>query len=113
MAMRLHEVMAKVAVTTVEWEGEQVDVGYHPAAFTPALTERVQAAAEQRNLDVLGIMLDPLVDWWDVLDEQDQRIPPTPDTIKQMPQGFLNAVMSAIQGAMKVPQGEGETSGAS
>lgn len=103
MAMRLSQVRAKISTATVEWEDETVDVGFFPAVMSPALLEQVQAAAKAENLDVVSVMLEPLLAWWDVLDDQDERLPTDPETIKTMPLAFLLRVLSAIQVAMRPP----------
>lgn len=102
--MKLSEVKARVKDTTVVWDDEKVDVGYRPAAITPAVLEAVNEAAEAGNLDVMGEMLEPIVAWWDVLDDNDERIPPTKDNIKQFPVPFLMAVMEQVQEAMRPPE---------
>lgn len=107
MGMKLSEVKARVATTTITWGDETVDVGYRPAALTPALIEEVQAAAKAENLDVLGTMLEPLLAWWDVLDDEENRLPTDAATIKTMPVAFLTEVMSTVQGAMRPPADKG------
>lgn len=106
--MRLSDVKAFVATTTVEYavapgHVEKCEVGYHPAEVTPALLERVQAAADEGNLDVVGVLLEPVLEWWDVLDDDDHRMPTDAATIKVLPLGFLMEVMTSVQEAVRPP----------
>jgi len=107
MGMKLSTIRAKIDTTTVIWGDETVDVGYHPAAVTPAMLEDVQAAAKAEDMNVVGAMLEPVLAWWDVLDDDDQRMPTDAATIRVMPMAFLTAVMERVQEAMSPPEGEG------
>jgi hypothetical protein len=104
MAMTLSKVQDKVTTTTVLWDDESVDVGYHPAAITPALLEQVQAAAGAENLDVVGALLEPVLAWWDVLTDDGERYPTDAETIKIMPLAFTMAVLTQVQEAMRPPE---------
>jgi hypothetical protein len=105
MAMTLSKVKAKIAETTGLWDGETVDVGYRPAAVTPRLMDEVAAAAKDENLGVVGHLLSAVIDWWDVLDDDGARIPPTPENVADFPIPFLMAVMNTIQDAQG-PEGK-------
>lgn len=109
MSMKLTEVKAKVKQATVVWDDETVDVGYHPAALTPAVLEEVQDAAREENLSVIGTLLEPVLAWWDVLDDDGARMPTDAETIRQIPVPFLMAVLEQVQAAMRPP--EAKTSG--
>lgn len=108
MAMTLSKVQAKEGTTTVLWEDETVDVGYHPAAVTPAMLEQVQEAAKSTNLDVIGLMMEPMLAWWDVLDDDGQRLPVTAEVIREIPLAFTMAVLKQVQTAMQPPDAEGK-----
>ena len=103
MSMKLSQVQGRESTTTVQWNGETVDVGFYPARMTPALLEDVQEAAKAGSLDVLGTMLEPVLAWWDVLDDEDRRLPTDGATIKSMPLGFITAVITEVQGALRPP----------
>lgn len=104
MGMKLSEVKARVRTTIVVWEDEKVDVGYRPAAITPEVLEQVNDAAQSGDLSVMGTMLEPVLDWWDVLDDEGERIPPTASFIRTMPIAFLMAVLEQVQEAMRPPE---------
>lgn len=101
--VRLSTKMAETAVVTVTWGDDDVDVCYHPNAVTPDLLERVDKAAEQDNLDVLGVLLEPVLEWWDILDDRDRRIPTDAATIKSVPMPFINLVQRAIEADQNPP----------
>lgn len=107
MSMKLSEVKAKVKEAQVEWDGEVVDFGYHPGATTPELLEKVMAVAggdqDSENIKVLGIMLEPMLSWWDVLDDDDKRLPTDAATINLMPVPFLTALLAKVQEDFRPP----------
>ena len=104
MAMTLSKIKDKISVTTIAWDDETVDVGFHPAAFTIEIAETVSEAAGENDLTVISALLEPILSWWDVLDDDGQRLPTDSVTIKTMPIGFLMEVMSGVQGAMRPPE---------
>lgn len=106
MGMKLSAVKGKIKVTQVDWEDETVEVGYHPAAMTPELLERVNDSAESGNLAVLGVLLEPVLAYWDVLDDEDKRLPTTAEIIATIPLSFTLAVMAQVQEAMRPPDGK-------
>lgn len=104
MAMTLSKVKAKEAEASVLWDGETVDLGYKPGEVTPSLLEAVQTAAQAGDLEVIGTLLEPVLAWWDVLDDDGKRLPTDRDTIKIMPLGFLLEVLDKVQEAMRPPE---------
>lgn len=112
MAMKLSEVKAKSKVTTVVFLDETVDVSYHPAAMTPRILEDVMALAKSAETDaedmgMVGAMLEPVLEWWDVLDDDGKRIPPSRENIRDMPLPFLVAVLEKVQEDMRPPASRG------
>lgn len=98
MAVSLDTMKGRTKVITVHWDGEDVDVSYHPNVVTPELLEAVDEAARRDNLDVLGVMLEPVLDWWDILEHEDgPRLPTNTETIRKVPMSFLNKLQDAIQ----------------
>lgn len=111
--MRLSTMKTTVAETSVKWLDDDVAIGYFPAALTPGYLEDVQAAAENarrakrdgegsRSLDFAPMLL-PLVAWWDVKDDKDERLPVNADTLRDMPLSFLTSIITATQEAMRPP----------
>lgn len=103
MAMTLSKVQEKESTVTVLWDGETVDVGYRPGAVTAALLEKVQHAANDNDMGVIGILFTQMLAWWDVLDDQGERIPVTPENVSQVPLDFAMNVLQTVQGAMRPP----------
>lgn len=104
MAVKIKEMMGRTKTVTVEWDGESVDVSYFHNVVTPALMEEVVKAAEKEDLSVLGVSLEPVLDWWDVLQEDGSRLGTSADIIRQVPMSFLNAVQRAIQEDQNPPE---------
>lgn len=107
MAMRLSEVRSKIKTATVTWDDETVDVGWCPARFTPDVAEAVNDAEKADDLGVLGALLEPILEWWDVLDDDDKRLPTDKATISGMPMAFLMKVMADLQEDMNPPESRG------
>ena len=105
MAVKMSEMTGRTKVLTVKWDGEEVDVSYFPNVVTPDLLEKVDEAAKLDNLDVLGVMLEPVLDWWDILEtENGPRLPTDQETIKRIPMSFLDALQKAIQEDQNPPE---------
>lgn len=104
MAVKLDEMQGRTKTLVVNWDGEKVDVSYFPNVVTPELLEKVAEASEKDNLDVLGVMLEPVIEWWDILLEDGSRLPTDSATIKKVPMSFLNNLQDAIQEAQRPPE---------
>lgn len=96
MGVRLSAMKARVQEAFLEWDGERVDFAYKPNEFTMELADEIQVAAEQENLSMVSAMLSPIIVWWDVLDDDDQRIAPSAENMKRFPLNFLLRIMEAI-----------------
>lgn len=107
MAMKLSEVQARTKVVSVEWDDETVDVSYSPNRMTPEVLDKASDAEDKGNLDVLGDLLEPVLEWWDVLDDEDKRLPTDAATIKRMPLSFVMAVLAAVQEDQRPPESKG------
>ena len=104
MAVALSSMKTRTKLITVEWDGETVDVSYFPNVVTPELLEKVDEASRRDNLDVLGVMLEPVLDWWDILLEDGSRLPTDAGTIKRVPMSFLNRLQDKIQEDQNPPE---------
>lgn len=107
MAMTLSKVQDKTSTVDVHWDDETVEIGYRASRLTPALLNEAQAAGEAGNLDQVGVILEPLLAWWDVLDDDGKRLPTDAATIASMPFTFLLVVMDNITEAMRPPARKG------
>jgi hypothetical protein len=96
MGVRLSAMKAKVKESHLDWDGERVDFAYKPNEFTMELADEIQAAADDENLTMVSSMLAPIIVWWDVLDDEDQRIDATADNMRRFPLNFLLKIMGAI-----------------
>lgn len=107
MALSLKKMQETVKTAQVTWEEDVVDFGYHPAAFTTDLMQKVTDEADDNNVSGVAAMLEPIMDWWDVLDEEGQRIPTDLATLRQMPLPFLMKITDAIGTSMRPPASAG------
>jgi hypothetical protein len=105
MAVKITDMMGRTKTIQVEWDGETVDVSYFHNVVTPEHLENVAQAADKEDLSVLGVMLEPVLDWWDILQDDGTRLPTDADTIRRVPMSFLNALNKAIEEAQNPPEG--------
>lgn len=118
--MKRSTMTAKVVTGTVEWHGETCEVGYRVGAITPdslaAMTRLASEAgdADGLNADKVGGALHELagevahmVEWWDVTDDDGNRLDASVEVASSLPLSFLMAVVSAGQEAMRPPKGRG------
>jgi len=102
----LDKMMGRTKKIIVHWDGEEVEVSYFTNVVTPAMLEKVEEAAQQDNLDVLGVMLEPVLDYWDILEtEGGRRLDTDAETIKTIPMSFLTALQKAIEEDQNPPEG--------
>lgn len=97
----------------VEYAGQRVGVVYCPGAVTPELVSQVAAreGAPGSEVATMVMALEQAVAEWEVLDERDEKLPPTPEVMRRLPISFLAAVFFGILGDMKVGEANGGTSG--
>lgn len=107
MGVRLSAMKARVQETHLVWDDERVDFAYKPNEFTMELADAIATEAENENLSMVSAMLAPIVVWWDVLDDDDERIPPSAENMRQFPLNFLLAIMKAITEDQKPGEQEG------
>lgn len=96
MGVRLSAMKAKITESSLDWDGEVVAFAYRPNEFTMEMADDIQEAAEKEDLSAVSAMLAPIVEWWDVLDDDDQRIPATAENMRRFPLNFLLKIMGAI-----------------
>lgn len=106
MGVRLVDKMNETKVATIKWGADDVEVSYRPNSVTPALLEAVDEAAKRDDMSVMGVVLEPVLDWWDVLDAEGNRLPTDADTIARMPMPWLNLVQAGIQEDQNPPEDE-------
>lgn len=115
MALNLAELKQRVAVVTITWGDDTLDVGYFPASMTPEAISAISAGAEKlkgaegteamdASVAMFADMLGTMVAWWDVLDADGQRMPVNAETVAQLPMPFTMTVLDRVQGEL-MPEG--------
>jgi hypothetical protein len=123
MGIRLSAMLANTTELTVPFDGEDVQVCYRPNAVTLDLSDKMEADAKAASEDHpeetgedrtryswLVANLQPVMEWWDVLEDDGSRMAPTDTNMRRMPINFLNAVLAAILKDQKVDVGEDDGS---
>lgn len=105
MGVRLSAMKAAVRETSMEYDDETIAFAYRPNEFTLNLADTVDAAASSGDLNAVAAILEPVIVWWDVLDENDERLPATAEVMRQFPLRFLVKVMGAVT-EDQTPQGQ-------
>lgn len=103
-----------VKTLTVKYETtegiEEFDIGYKPNVLTPnQVDELANLPTDARAKGAMQSLLVPMLDWWDVLDDDGERLP-VEDSIPTMPMTFLLAVVEAIMDDMGVGKAKGSRS---
>lgn len=107
----LSKMQRAVRPAHVMWAGDgteeptRVDFGYYPGLFSIETGDIVQEAAGKGELDTIAKIMEPLLAWWDVLADDETRLPTDVATIRQMPIPFLMEIMGAMQEGMRPPAG--------
>lgn len=96
MGVRLSAMKAKITESSLEWDGETVAFAYKPNEFTMEVADSISEAAEREDLSSVSAMLSPILEWWDVLDDNDERIPPSAESMRAFPLNFLMRIMGKI-----------------
>ena len=103
--VRLSTITNKVTEAEVTFAGETIAFGFRPGRFTPELADKFAAvsmkpddatAAGDAEVAEVVRMLEPLLAWVDVTDEDDTRIPPTAENMHRWPLLFLTELMGKI-----------------
>lgn len=103
MAISLTQMKAKTRDAQILWEDEKVDFAYHPAAFSVEVAQHVQERAIEGDLEGVATVMVNLLDWWDVLDDDGNRLPADVTLVRQMPLGFLMSILNAVGADMTPP----------
>lgn len=114
MGLKRSAMAEKVRTIQVTWEDETVDIGIYPGRYTPALIQEVTARAEsatadaeQDQVEAIAAMVEPLLAWWDVLDDEGERLPTTADVIATLPITFTMLVVQEAGAAIRPPANRG------
>lgn len=70
------------------------EVTYKPSALTPTIEDELRAADDTRVL--IDVLCDMLMAW-DVVDEDGQPLPLTPEVLSTIPNALLGAIMQGCR----------------
>jgi hypothetical protein len=104
----------RMKVVTVEFDGERGDVWYRPWIITPRVMRELRDTTdeEQDNIGRIMNQIERFVHEWDVLDEDGQRLPVNTETMAELPNPFLVAVLNAVVSDMQPSPTTGDASSA-
>lgn len=92
-ASRMAETVVPV---TVAWGDESAEVLVRPGR----ITREMLRAADEATADTLIDQTLAIVERWDVLDGEGERLPVTREVVERLPYAFLGAVITAAVGAV-------------
>ena len=107
MPIRISELRKETRQVDIEWDGETVKVEYRPGAVTAQMQMAAASMANigndpQRVVESLGDYVQAmarLIATWDILDDDGQPLPVTPELVEALPLPFVYAVFGGIMGA--------------
>lgn len=121
MALKRSSMLEKVRTITVDWEDETLDVGIRPGRYTAALLDRIRetvktaeaaeaAGDEAKAAEAVAVVAEctaEVIAWWDVLDEDGERLPVTAEVLDTLPLSFVQHVMAQAGEAARPPARKG------
>lgn len=81
-------------VVTIAFEDESVAVCYRPAVMSPRFVELIQGV--QSDIALVADVIQRVIVWWDVLDDEGNRLPPTPENTMELDMAFLGTVLTSV-----------------
>ena len=118
--MRLSDMLSNTVELPVKFDGEEVLVSYRPNAITLEVSDQIDAegkaaeeaeeAGEPTDFSWITAQLVPVIEWWDVLEDDGSRMEPSRENMRRVPVKFLRVVLESITDAQKVTLGEDEGS---
>jgi hypothetical protein len=100
----LSKIKLHVRQAQVMYEGDALDFGYYPGEFTPELAGAVDTAVSTAQVDVIAVLMEPLMAWWDILNDDESRMPTDAETINRMPIALLVEILRKIGESMRPPE---------
>lgn len=99
MPISLNHLKNDVRSCTVNYGGESAQVTYRPSVLTPASNAQRKQASEEGDTNVGVAMLCEMLISWEVMDDADppKPVPITPETLSQLPDPLLTAVLNACR----------------
>lgn len=96
MGIRVTALLKQEAETEIKFFDERGTVKFRPGAITDDMFDRVQAAAESDDENVLNKLLAEVCSSWDVMDEQGTMVPFTDEALSALPIPFKSTVLEQV-----------------
>lgn len=96
MSIKVSALLRQEAETEIKFFDEKGVVKFRPGAITDDMFERVQAAAEADDENVLNKLIAEVLISWDVVDEKGEMVPFTDAGLKGIPIPFKSAVLEQV-----------------
>jgi hypothetical protein len=94
--MKLSQVLADRSSVTVPFGEHSLKVTYKPHVYTPKFQSEADRAAQGEDTDRLSAMLSPLLDSWDLTDDDGKMITLDVASLRSLPIKILSDVLLAI-----------------
>jgi hypothetical protein len=112
MSIKLSELIAKVAKRDFEYAGEKVNIEIYTQKVSPTYRAKWQEVTADPNRDSRCQLIADMLATWDVLADDGNPEPVTYEFLQLCPDGFLNQLTEAIEGAL-FPSAENPTNASS
>jgi hypothetical protein len=100
MGLKLSQIGSNRVPVEVEFEGGTLTVQFNPRKLTTPFLDRLGEVGEEEWYGEDGVIVG-----WDLLDDQGEVIPLTPEGLAEVPMFVRRAITSAVLGA-PVPNGK-------
>jgi hypothetical protein len=103
MALKLSQLREEVKTGQVTFLEEVVDFGYYPAMLTGETLDALDTAQVAGQFSKLYDQMAPVLAWVDVLDDNGERMPPTPENMKTWPVAFTMSLLTQMAEEIRPP----------
>lgn len=101
--MKVSKLKGRVTTSYVEvppdedgGEAEKVEFRYRPGALDLAAVESLDQARLAQDNGAIRALLEPIIVWWDVTDDEGNNLEPKGDDLGQMPLDFLSKIIDKM-----------------
>lgn len=103
MALKLSQLRDETKTGQIVFMSETVDFAYYPAKLTGEVLDALDSAQVAGQFSRLYDTLSPILAWVDVLDDEGERLPPTPENLKTWPVAFTMGLLGQMAEEVRPP----------
>lgn len=93
---RVRESYVEVPPDEEGGEVERVHFRFRPGALDLAAVEQLDAARETQDNRAIRALIEPIIEWWDVTDEDGRNLEPKGSDLGLIPLDFLGLIIDKV-----------------